>query len=212
MGTENESKASDSQVVTEKKNGKGLIIGLGKIIPGVSGSVLALRLGIYEKIIYSIKGIFKNFKDNSIFLFKLGIGVLISIIIGSKLLQNILSNYYKISILIFSILIISGIPNLIKRGNNIFYILLGLLISLFPLYLPNINIKSNYLFIGFIESITTIVPGISGTALFISLDVYNDYLYLFSNIYRFELSKLLPFICGIIIGGILIFNESIMVM
>ena len=29
----------------------GIIIGIGKIIPGVSGSVLAITLGVYEKII-----------------------------------------------------------------------------------------------------------------------------------------------------------------
>ena len=38
----------------------GLIIGVGKIIPGVSGSVLAITLGVYEKIIYSINNIFKE--------------------------------------------------------------------------------------------------------------------------------------------------------
>ena len=30
---------------------KGVIIGIGKIIPGVSGSVLAMSLGIYEEAI-----------------------------------------------------------------------------------------------------------------------------------------------------------------
>ena len=33
---------------------KGFIIGLGKIIPGVSGSMLAISLGLYEKLISSI--------------------------------------------------------------------------------------------------------------------------------------------------------------
>ena len=30
---------------------KGIIIGIGKIIPGVSGSMLAISLGIYEKLL-----------------------------------------------------------------------------------------------------------------------------------------------------------------
>ena len=33
---------------------KGFIIGLGKIIPGVSGAMLAITLGVYEKIIDTI--------------------------------------------------------------------------------------------------------------------------------------------------------------
>ena len=34
---------------------KGIIIGIGKIIPGVSGSLLAMSLGVYEKTLYKIR-------------------------------------------------------------------------------------------------------------------------------------------------------------
>ena len=47
---------------------KGIIIGIGKIIPGVSGSMLAISLGIYEKLIDSINSIFKSPKKNLLFL------------------------------------------------------------------------------------------------------------------------------------------------
>ena len=39
---------------------KGLIIGIGKIIPGVSGSILAITLGVYDKSVEYIN----NFKYN----------------------------------------------------------------------------------------------------------------------------------------------------
>ena len=39
---------------------KGFIIGIGKIIPGVSGSVLAITLGVYDKSVEYIN----NFKHN----------------------------------------------------------------------------------------------------------------------------------------------------
>ena len=64
---------------------KGIIIGIGKIIPGVSGSVLAISLGIYEKAIYSFNNIFKDYR-NIYFLLKIFIGVLIAIIFGSKII------------------------------------------------------------------------------------------------------------------------------
>ena len=44
---------------------KGIIIGIGKVIPGVSGSMLAISLGIYEKILNSISNIFKDFKEKT---------------------------------------------------------------------------------------------------------------------------------------------------
>ena len=39
---------------------KGFIVGIGKIIPGVSGAMLAMSLGIYEDSIKAINNIFKN--------------------------------------------------------------------------------------------------------------------------------------------------------
>ena len=54
---------------------KGLIIGIGKVIPGVSGSLLAISLGVYEEILFRIQNLFQSFKENVRFLLPLGIGV-----------------------------------------------------------------------------------------------------------------------------------------
>ena len=43
---------------------KGFIIGLGKVIPGVSGSLLAISLGVYEKSLHAIQNLWKE-KRNS---------------------------------------------------------------------------------------------------------------------------------------------------
>ena len=40
---------------------KGIIIGIAKIIPGLSGSVLAISFGIYEEALGRISKIFKNY-------------------------------------------------------------------------------------------------------------------------------------------------------
>ena len=65
---------------------KGFIIGIGKIIPGVSGSVLAISMGIYDKIIKSISNFFSDIKNNSIFLFKVSIGMIIAISFFSNII------------------------------------------------------------------------------------------------------------------------------
>ena len=77
----------------------GIIIGAGKIIPGVSGSVLAITLGVYERIIYSINNIF-NYK-NIYYLSKIGFGIIISIVFLSKIIIYLLSNYYTYTIFVF---------------------------------------------------------------------------------------------------------------
>ena len=73
---------------------KGFIIGIGKIIPGVSGAILAISLGVYDKALECISN-FKSTKKESIkFLFPIGIGVLLSIIFFSKIISISLNITY----------------------------------------------------------------------------------------------------------------------
>ena len=65
---------------------KGFFIGIGKIIPGVSGSLIAVSLGVYDKMIESVQSFFKDIKGNSLFLMKIGTGILIALMIFSKLI------------------------------------------------------------------------------------------------------------------------------
>ena len=80
---------------------KGLIIGIGKIIPGVSGAVLAMILKVYDDGINSIVNIFKNPKKNILFLLNIGLGILIGIVLFSNVINYTLKNYYVITMLFF---------------------------------------------------------------------------------------------------------------
>ena len=62
---------------------KGFIVGCGKIIPGVSGGMLAIIFGIYDKGINAIANFFKDVKSNTKFLFIVGLGFVLSIIMRS---------------------------------------------------------------------------------------------------------------------------------
>lgn len=183
---------------------KGIVIGLAKIIPGVSGSLIAIRLNVYEDIISSINNFFDDLRNNILYLSKIGFGILLSIIFGSNIIMYYYNNYHFITLIIFIALIVSGIPTILKNTKNYYITILSLFIYLMILFIPNIEIFRNYYIIGFLEAFTTIIPGISGTALFISLGIYDDYLDLFSNIYLFDISKIIPFIVGLIIGGLII--------
>ena len=94
---------------------KGFIIGLGKIIPGVSGSMLAISLGIYEEIIEKISSITKNFRKNIEYLAKISIGIILAIILTSKIIVKCLNHYYFPTMLLFIGLITGGIPNQLKK-------------------------------------------------------------------------------------------------
>ena len=98
---------------------KGIIIGIGKIIPGVSGSMLAISMGIYQKLIDSINNFFKYPKENLKFLIKIGIGIIISIIFFSNIILNCLNNYYLVTIFFFIGLIIGSLGDIKENISEI---------------------------------------------------------------------------------------------
>ena len=197
---------------------KGIIIGIGKIIPGVSGSMLAISMGIYQKLINSINDFFKNIKDNSIFLIKIIIGILISITCFSNIIVYLLDKYYLITMFFFIGLIIGSLNDIkINTKNNYIITILTFIITTILGFISIDNtviIDDNilnfiyYIFVGFIDAVTMIVPGISGTATLMMIGSYNTIITVYSNLFNlnllmFNLKILLPFFIGIGIGIII---------
>lgn len=207
---------------------KGIIIGIGKVIPGVSGSVIAIMLGIYDKGVYALNHIFKDFINNFVFLLITGLGILISIIFGSKIILIFLDKFSFLIMSFFLGLILNSIYEFKKEvqlSKKNIYIIVA--ISLASFFICSLGINNVYsykftfgdnlflIFVGFLEAATMIIPGISGTAVMMILGVYNLLLSTFSNLYSidylsYNLSILLPFILGFMLGFILItrFVES----
>ena len=177
----------------------GFIIGIGKILPGVSGSVLAIRMNIYDKMVDTISNFFNDIKNNSIFLLTVGVGFVVSTIIGSKVLYFLFDKYELSFKVIFSILIASGIPGLLKKSKPIPIVLLFSFIIWICLGMINnciVGCNINFFIAGIIEALSTIIPGISGTTIYLNLGWYDDILMMFSNLYMFEFMKIVPFFLG----------------
>ena len=200
---------------------KGIIIGAGKIIPGVSGGMLAITLNVYDRAIKSISNFFKNVKENFTFLFTLGIGILLSILSVSKLIEYTLDNYYLPTMLLFIGMIIGGIPSIVNEAKQE-KSLKNIIIMLIPFILIFIlSITSNIfnmgsvkgvkvipmILIGIVDAITMIIPGISGTAILMMLGYYDIIISSFSSftnlsLLSYNLSIIIPFGIGMIIGVI----------
>jgi len=175
---------------------KGFIIGIGKIMPGVSGSMLAISLNVYEKllaIIADIKNItFPKFK----FLFSIILGAMISITLFSRGVKWLLGSFYFPIMLLFIGLILGGLPDITneiktKKANikNILIFIFALTLSYTLTILDTVNVAGSknifsYFILGLIEAFSSIVPGISGTAIYMSLGVYDMILEFFSNIFN----------------------------
>ncbi len=198
----------------------GLILGIGFIIPGVSGSVLASILGIYEDIIFRLNNLFKNLKDNLLYLGSLLIGFSLGIILFSKIILKLLDTKYIFISYVFIGLILGSIPYLIKEiknkcHKNIAFIpfIIASLISI-TLYIIQIkyNISSDKTTIvmiigGLFYAIGKIIPGISGSALLILLGIYKYLLNILSNPFNIntkDIINLIPFIISFIISAIIL--------
>lgn len=180
---------------------KGFFIGMAKIIPGVSGSVLAISFGIYEKLLEIISNPLKIKKSDIKFLIFLLIGVCLGIALFCNSVKWLLSNFYFPTILLFTGFIIGGLPeitNEIKGKYKFYNIMLFIFSFLSILVFMNLktanNISNNYYFLmGSIESLTTIIPGISGTAIFMALGWYESLLSTLHNILTFNCSFSISF-------------------
>lgn len=198
---------------------KGFIIGLGKIIPGVSGALLAITLKVYDISIEAISHFFNNPKRNIYILSSLSIGIIISIIFFSKLISELLNIYPFFTMIFFLGLILGTIPSIFnevktKQPKTILISFLICTALIFPTANNIYIIQNNYIdyiifFVaGLLEAIGTVVPGISSTALLLLLGVYKDILIIIGDITNINciiknLSILIPFTGGLLIGIIL---------
>ncbi|MBR3255067.1 MAG: DUF368 domain-containing protein [Clostridia bacterium] len=194
---------------------KGIAIGAGAILPGISSGVLCVVFGIYEKLLDSVLGFFKNIKQNIKFLFPIFLGAILGVLFFSKILNYLLYYYPTQTKSTFVGFILTSIPSLIKDANKkqkfrlryILYLLFSLIIGIFTVILEknlslNTNSSFNYfylIFCGFLMSIGVIVPGISSTIILMLLGVYSAYLTSIANLY---FPILVPIIIGLIIGSL----------
>lgn len=201
----------------------GVVIGIGFIIPGVSGGILAVLLGIYDKIIYSISNFRKDILKNSGFLFIVMTGVILGSVLFSNILIYLLETKEFAIKYVFMGLIIGGLPSLIreikshdKKKINILFLIMALLFSIglfliektaiFKLDSNNLTVM-NLTVAGVFYSMGKIIPGISGAALLMLLGIYEYLLSILANPFSLSFGKilrLLPFFISFVISAILL--------
>lgn len=199
----------------------GIILGIGFIIPGVSGGVIATILGIYDNIINRLNNLFKNFKDNILYLLPLIIGIIISILFFSKLILYLLNNKLNFISYVFIGLILGCIPYLfkeikIKTQKNMAVIplviafIFGIILFIIEKNSLQNSSKPNFLLMfiaGFLYAVGKIVPGISGAALLILLGIYEYFLSIIANPLTINFNTIItfiPFIFSFLISAIFI--------
>ncbi|MDD2495997.1 MAG: DUF368 domain-containing protein [Tissierellia bacterium] len=189
----------------------GAVIGTGAIIPGVSGGVIAVAMGLYEKILDAVSNFFKSPKKNLIFLFPIGLGAVSCIYLLSGIVAWFMKNYSNQVIFLFFGLVVGSIPSLIKKANKngfkvkyLIIAMLGIFLILSLEYLEftvsSKNMSQSLDFVtaficGAVLSVGTIVPGISTSFILIYLGTYENVM---QAIHTLDLLVLIPMGIGFI--------------
>lgn len=205
----------------------GLALGTANIIPGVSGGTIAMTMGIYERLIGIASNIFKDLKKNIMFLLPIGIGMVLAILLLSKVINYSLENYEFQTVFFFVGLILGGLPFLFKKVTKksigvknvmISVICFALVFSLTFLNEGN-NVANldavtfplliKLFIVGIIAAATMVIPGISGSFILMLLGYYKPIVETISNLTNFDLLihnglVLGSFGVGVIVGIVLI--------
>ena len=98
----------------------GVFLGLGMVAPGVSGGVMAVAFGLYDKIIQAAAELikFKNIKKNILFLLPIALGAGVVLLLLSKVISVVFLKYpVQVKMLFIGLMLGSG-PAVLKEANS----------------------------------------------------------------------------------------------
>ena len=194
---------------------KGIIVGLGGVAPGLSGSVLLIIFGLYQKALDALGTLFRDFRKKAAFLFPLVAGMGVGVLLFSKVLDFFLTNYEVPTRFCFLGLILGTVPlfygEVRKEGFSKKYYLVMVLAAALGTWMFTLNGDSfpqlsslnlpQCVFLGVAVAATAIVPGVDPAVFLSSLGIYEVYVRSLAN---FDLTVLAPMAIGLVIGAILI--------
>lgn len=194
---------------------KGIIAGIGGIAPGLSGSVLLVILGLYERMVNAIGTLFQNFKQNVKFLVPLLLGMGVGVLLFSKIVDYLLETFAFQTRYGFFGLIVGTIPlfyrEVRKNGfRNRYYIVivaaaaLGFFLFGFNRHLFPAVTEPNFwqsMLLGVAVAGSSIVPGVDSAAIMSAFGLYELYVH---SLAEFNLQILIPAAGGLIVGALVI--------
>jgi putative membrane protein len=192
---------------------KGVLVGIGGVAPGLSGSVIMIGLGLYAGVIEAIATLFKAFRKNMTYLVPIGAGIAVSIVIFSRIIKLLLETYETQTRLAFFGLLLGTLPLFyreIKKHGGIKKRHYGMmaaafacglcLVLLFPAPAGTGGVGMWGAFaLGFIGVAAAIIPGISGVSLLSALGLYESWLEL-ASVRSLDLAVYIPAGMGAVVG------------
>lgn len=194
---------------------KGIIVGLGGVAPGLSGSVLLIIFGLYQKTLDALGSLLTNFRKNVRFLLPLVAGMFLGVLLFSKLIDFFLNAYEMPTRFCFLGLILGTLPmvwkEVRKEGFSRKYYGVILLAAALGSWFFTVNPNAfpqvaepnllQKLLLGVAVAATAIVPGVDPAVFLSTLGFYEMYVSALANV---DLAILIPMVGGLAIGAVAI--------
>ena len=174
----------------------GVFIGLAVIVPGVSGSAVAIIFRLYEKLLYAFGNILKKFKECALFLVPIVIGGVIGLVVGFLGVQYLMALIPFAIVALFAGLMLGAFPAVTDQfkgekvtPTRVILFIVGLAVPVI-LSVVSCNIATGeqvlenaqfyhyilFVVIGYFVAVTQLVPGLSATAVLMMLGYFTPLL------------------------------------
>lgn len=192
---------------------KGVAVGVGAILPGLSGGVLAVIFKIYDPMIKFLARPFHRFWDNVRYFIPVGIGGVIGVVLFSILVSAAFGKYEPLFVTLFIGFVVGTFPSLWRqagqqgRTTKHLIILAVAAVAIFALMLlggqmdldvtPNLPV---WIASGLIVGLGAIVPGMSPSNFLIYFGLYNK---MTDGIKDGDFGVIIPLFIGVVLSVLL---------
>lgn len=188
---------------------QGAVIGLGAVLPGVSGGVLAVIFGVYRPIMELLSSPSAHYRTHLPRLLPVFLGYAAGFLGVARLLAFLLETWPDPSVCVFVGLITGMLPSLFReaaeqgrsRGSFVSLLLCMAVIFLILTGVDALSVEVTpnffwYLFCGFCLALSVIAPGMSFSTLLMPLGLYTPFV---DGIGHFDLQVILPGAIGAVL-------------
>ena len=217
---------------------RGFLLGLGSILPGVSGGTLAISMGIYDKLLYYAGNFFSNIKESIRYLFPIVIGMGIAMLAGVVGLEFLFERFELQANLLFVGLILGSFPKIYRKVQGVsmrplhvfcalsFFAMVTGLSLVHDVWGKQIVLEVGVVsalklfLVGIVAAATMVIPGVSGSLILLLLGYYKPILMQIEGVLiacmQFRLADalaqgllLVPFGLGVVCGIVLVSKATL---
>ena len=194
----------------------GIVIGVASMLPGVSGAIVAVCFGVYERLVGDVADFrHKLFTDFWFILTVIG-GAVVGMVLCAKVLDGFMDSYLAVCLFFFLGLIAGQLPEIKGYATpdngskptamNVLALLIGFVVAFVFVFFTDGTDTGigesatgflTMVVVGVIFAASKLAPGISGSTVLLAMGLYGPML---NSISDLNMMMLVPLLIGLLIG------------